>query len=218
MQKSKMTTFIFDLDGVLVDTAKYHYLAWKKTSDKHQLYFNEEINEKLKGVSRAECLDIILNESKKSLPENLKAEILKEKNSIYLSYINNLKPDEVLPGVIDTLDFAKKNGIYICLGSASKNAQPILDKVALTDYFDCIVDGTHVSKAKPDPEVFLMGAERLGVLPNECIVFEDSAAGIEAANIAGMKSIGIGNKKILCKANIVINNLEELNHYQLLTR
>lgn len=211
-----MTTFIFDLDGVLVDTAKYHYLAWKETADKYHLSFSEQINEKLKGVSRTECLEIILRESKQELSEHEKNILLEEKNNIYLSYIESITPDEVLPGVIDILDFAKRNGIYICLGSASKNAKPILEKTALTEYFDCIVDGTNVSKAKPDPEVFLKGADTLGIEPKNCIVFEDSEAGISAAIFAGMKSVGIGNKNILNKANIIVDSLEDIKPSQLL--
>lgn len=210
-----MSAFIFDLDGVLVDTAKYHYLAWLHISKKYGYIFNETINEKLKGVSREKCLDIILKLSSITINDQKKAIILKEKNDIYLDYIETLTPDEVLPGVINILDYAKENSISICLGSASKNAKPILDKVGIADYFDCIVDGTDVSKAKPDPEVFLKGADQLNVEPIDCIVFEDSEAGIEAAINAGMKTIGIGDKFILKKANLIINNLEEINTTQL---
>lgn len=216
MQKFSMTTFIFDLDGVLVDTAKYHYQAWKEVADKHELIFNKQLNEKLKGVSRSKCLDIILNASKKTISELTKHKILEEKNNLYLSYIETITPNEILPGVINTLDYARQNGISICLGSASKNARPILEKVELTNYFDCIIDGTHVSKAKPDPEVFLKGAELLGVPTSDCIVFEDSEAGIQAARMAGMKTVGIGEKRSLNKADIVLNSLEEINPKSLL--
>lgn len=215
IQEFKMKAFIFDLDGVLVDTAKYHYLAWLKISEKYGFHFNEIINEKLKGVSRTKCLEIIINNSNIKINENEKDIILKEKNDVYLNYIETLTPNEILPGVIDILDYAKKNNIYVCLGSASKNARPILTKVGINEYFDCIVDGSDVTKAKPDPEVFLIGANMLNTPPDKCVVFEDSDAGIEAAHKAQMKTVGVGLKNHELAVNLKCSNLTEITPEQI---
>lgn len=192
--------FIFDLDGVIVDTAKYHYLAWKKLADELGIEFSEEQNEQFKGVSRKRCLDILLEMGNIDASQEQIDVWLKEKNEDYLSYISKMDDSEILPDVPKVLKYLKDKDIPMALGSASKNARPILEKVNLLSYFDTLVDGNSVSKAKPDPEVFLIAAEQLGVHPKNCVVFEDALAGIEAANTAGMTSIGIGEADVLTDA------------------
>ncbi|MCB0472428.1 MAG: beta-phosphoglucomutase, partial [Flavobacteriaceae bacterium] len=174
--------FIFDLDGVIVDTAKYHYLAWKELADALDIHFTEAENEHLKGVSRIRSLEIILELGKVELSEDKKKALLISKNEDYLSYVKQMTPAEILPGVMGVLDYLDENNIRYALGSASKNAPLILDKVGLKHRFAAIVDGNEVSKAKPDPEVFLIGAKKLNVNPENCIVVEDAIAGIAAAN------------------------------------
>ncbi|MCK0146262.1 beta-phosphoglucomutase [Arenibacter sp. F26102] len=207
----KKTGFIFDLDGVIVDTAKYHYLAWRKLANALGFEFTEEQNEQFKGVSRKRCLEILLNIGGIQATKEQFNSWLVEKNEDYLSLIENMDESEILPDVQKVLSFLKNHNMPIALGSASKNARPILEKVKLMDYFDVVVDGTHVTKAKPDPEVFLIAAEQLGVHPEDCVVFEDAVAGIEAANNAGMLSIGIGEAKVLSKANFVFANFTEID-------
>ena len=192
--------FIFDLDGVIVDTAKYHYLAWKKIASELGIEFTHEHNELLKGVSRVRSLDIILGLGKVEASQAQKDQWLIQKNEDYLSYLVDMDQSEILPGVMTVLEFLKANQQPIALGSASKNARPILEKTGILSYFDAIVDGNDVSNAKPDPEVFLQAAQKLGISNENSIVFEDSVAGIQAANIASMTSIGIGEASILNEA------------------
>lgn len=206
------TGFIFDLDGVIVDTAKYHYLAWRKLANELGFEFTQEQNELFKGVSRKRCLEILLEIGNIKASQEQFNRWLVEKNEDYLSLIEEMDESEILPDVLKVLQFLKKHNMPIALGSASKNARPILEKVNLLDYFDVIVDGTHVAKAKPDPEVFLIAAKQLGVPPKDCVVFEDAVAGIEAANNAGMLSIGIGNDKVLSEAKYVFANFTEIDH------
>ena len=202
--------FIFDLDGVIVDTAKYHYLAWKELANKLGFDFTVEQNELLKGVSRVRSLEILLDIGKVHLEEDQKTELLKEKNEQYLEYIAKMDHSEILPGIDDLLHYLKQNKIPFSLGSASKNARLILEILNLIDLFDAIVDGNDVSTAKPDPEVFLIAAEKIGMNAQDCIVIEDAQAGIQAANSAGMMSIGIGDSKVLHEANVVLDNTGEL--------
>lgn len=192
--------FIFDLDGVIVDTARYHYLAWKKIANELGIEFTHEHNELLKGVSRVRSLDIILGLGNVEASQDQKDQWLVQKNEEYLTYLVDMDQSEILPGVMSILEFLKANQQPIALGSASKNARPILEKTGILSYFDVIVDGNDVSNAKPDPEVFLQAAQKLGVTNENSIVFEDSVAGIQAANIAAMKSIGIGDAAILNEA------------------
>lgn len=192
--------FIFDLDGVIVDTAKYHYLAWKKIATELGIEFTHEHNELLKGVSRVRSLDIILGLRNVEASQDQKDQWLVQKNEEYLTYLVDMDQSEILPGVMSILEFLKANQQPIALGSASKNARPILEKTGILSYFDVIVDGNDVSNAKPDPEVFLQAAQKLGISNENSIVFEDSVAGIQAANIAAMKSIGIGDAAILNEA------------------
>jgi len=208
----KKTGFIFDLDGVIVDTAKYHYLAWKNLADELGIDFTKEDNEKFKGVSRKRCLELLLEMGNISVSKEQFDTWLEEKNEDYLKYISKMDESEILPGVVKVLGYLKEKRIPMALGSASKNAISIMEKVQLMPYFDAIVDGTQVTKAKPDPEVFLIAAKKIGAEPTNCVVFEDALAGIEAANIAGMESIGIGDVKILSDANYGFNNFTEIDH------
>lgn len=193
--------FIFDLDGVIVDTAKYHYLAWKNLANSLGFDFTEEQNELLKGVSRVKSLEILLDLGKVELSEEKKQTLLVEKNKEYLEYVYKMTSDEILPGVNQLLTFLEANNIKFALGSASKNAPLILERVGLLDRFNAIVDGNDVSKAKPNPEVFLIGAKKINMKPENCVVVEDAIAGIQAANAAKMISIGIGDANVLSEAD-----------------
>lgn len=195
-----LKAFIFDLDGVIVDTAKYHFLAWQKLAQELGIEFTPEHNEQLKGVSRVRSLELILALGNRDATTAEKEQWLHQKNKDYLMYIENMDASEILPGVVATLEYIKAKGQLIALGSASKNARPILEKVNIMHLFDAIVDGNDVSNAKPDPEVFIRAAQLLGISNENAIVFEDSVAGIQAANIAQMTSIGIGDEKILNEA------------------
>lgn len=206
------TTVIFDLDGVIVDTAKYHYLAWKKLANKLGFDFTETQNELLKGVSRVKSLEILLEIGKVTLSDKEKEQYLFEKNENYLSYITKMDESEMLPNMKSILEHLKNKGILIALGSASKNAKLILDTLNINSYFDVIIDGNEVSAAKPDPEVFLLAAKLLNKNPYECIVVEDAQAGIQAANEAKMLSIGIGDKEILKEATYVFASTSELTN------
>ena len=192
--------FIFDLDGVIVDTAKYHFLAWQKLAQELGIEFTPEHNEELKGVSRVRSLDIILALGNIEASQEDKNKWLIQKNEDYLSYLVDMDESEILPGVVTVLEFIKEKQQLIALGSASKNARPILEKTGILHFFDAIVDGNDVSNAKPDPEVFLRAAQLLNVSNENAIVFEDSVAGIQAANIANMISVGIGDAAILNEA------------------
>ena len=202
--------FIFDLDGVIVDTTKYHYLAWKKLADELGIPFTESDNERFKGVSRRRCLEILLEIGNTSMSESEFESCLVRKNEDYLVYVETMNEEEILPGVPEVLNHLKQRNVPMALGSASKNARVILEKVGLLSYFQAIVDGTQVTVAKPDPEVFLQAADLLNAENEKCIVFEDAQAGIEAANKAGMMSIGIGEKEILGHADYVFKNLDEM--------
>jgi beta-phosphoglucomutase len=209
MEKRK--GFIFDLDGVIVDTAKYHFLAWKKIATELGIDFTLEHNELLKGVSRVRSLDIILELGNVEASQEDKDKWLIQKNEDYLSYLVDMNETEILPGVMKVLKFLKENNQPIALGSASKNARPILEKTGILSFFDAIVDGNDVINAKPDPEVFLHAARLLEVANEDSIVFEDSVAGIQAANIAKMLSIGIGHEETLYEAQYNFKDFTEMN-------
>ena len=198
--------FIFDLDGVIVDTAKYHYLAWLKIANQLGIEFTHEHNELLKGVRRVRSLDIILGLGKVDASQEDKDKWLIQKNEDYLSYLVDMDESEILPGVMPILKYLKEQKQLIALGSASKNARPILEKTGTLSYFDAIVDGNDVSNAKPDPEVFLLAAKLLNTKPEDSIVFEDSVAGVQAANIGGMTSVGIGDGKTLYEAKYIFKD------------
>ncbi|MEC0132855.1 MULTISPECIES: beta-phosphoglucomutase [Paenibacillus] len=201
---------IFDLDGVIVDTAKYHYLAWASLADELGFKFTEEDNERLKGVSRMRSLDILLEVGGLEFEEAERQAMAEKKNRLYVEYISRLEESELLPGVKEYLTGLRSREIGIALGSASKNAEFILNKLNITDLFDAVVDGNKVSLAKPDPEVFLIAAQEIGLQPDECVVFEDAEAGVQAGKAAGMKVVGIGKHEVLKEADLVVKGLYEL--------
>lgn len=201
---------LFDLDGVIVDTAIYHFQAWRRLANEFGFDFTEHQNEQLKGISRMESLELILKWGDKTLSEAEKLEWASRKNDWYLELIQNMTPKEILPGVKDFLDELKDDGIKIALGSASKNSKMILNKIELFHYFDAIIDGNNITKGKPDPQVFLLGAEATGSLPSECVVFEDAQAGIQAAKAGGMYAVGIGEKSVLAEADLVVKSFLDL--------
>ncbi|MCM5661920.1 beta-phosphoglucomutase [Galbibacter mesophilus] len=208
MKKEK--GFIFDLDGVIVDTAKFHFLAWKKAAAEFDFELTHTQNEQLKGVSRVDSLKKILKWANAEVSQEKFNELAANKNADYLTYVDKMTEADILPGVKEILTEIKAAGYPISLGSASKNAPRILDKVGLTPFFDALVDGNSVSKAKPDPEVFLIAAEKMHVQPHNCIVFEDAEAGIEAANKAKMISIGLGNPENLKEADYNFSSFNEI--------
>lgn len=207
----KKRGYIFDLDGVIVDTAKYHFLAWKKLANSIGIDFSQEQNEQLKGVSRVKSLEKILAWGNKTISAAHFTRLMTSKNDDYLLHVHEMSESEILPDVIKILNFLGNESQPVALGSASKNARLILNKVNLIDKFEAIVDGTNVSKAKPDPEVFLIAAKQLGMPPEDCIVFEDSVAGVQAANSANMISIGIGDAKILHEADYIFRDFTEIS-------
>lgn len=211
-----MQAFLFDLDGVIVDTAHFHYQAWRRlANEKLGFDISEEFNESLKGVSRTESLDRILAHGGVSLEDVTKEAYATLKNQWYVELVNQMTPADILPGVTDFLAQTRADGIKIALGSVSKNAKPILERIGILAAFDAIIDGTKISKGKPDPEVFLKGAEELGIPPSECVVFEDAVAGIEAGRRAGMKTVGIGQPEVLTKADIVRSDLNNFTPSEL---
>lgn len=205
-----MKAALFDLDGVIVDTAKYHYLAWKRLADELGVAFGPEDNERLKGVGRMRCMDIILELGGLSMAEAEKEREASRKNAWYVEYVSSMKRDEILPGAEDYIESLRARGVGIALGSASKNAPLILERLGITRLFDAVVDGSKVSRSKPDPEVFLAGAAALCAEAARCVVFEDAAAGIEAAKRAGMYAVGIGSREALPKADMCVRGLYEL--------
>lgn len=198
---------IFDLDGVLVDTAKYHYLAWKKLAEKLGFDFTEKDNERLKGISRKQSLEILLEIGGIKADDKQKEKWAEEKNQCYVEYLKQLDQNALLEGTTVYLKALREEGVKISLGSASKNAPLILSQLEIEKYFDAVIDGNCISKAKPDPEVFLQAAKALGLKPENCVVFEDSLAGIQAAKKGGMKAVGVGNEKNLPGADYYIQSL-----------
>ncbi|MCR5576474.1 MAG: beta-phosphoglucomutase [Oscillospiraceae bacterium] len=189
----KYKGIIFDLDGVICSTDHYHYLAWKALADRLGVYFDETINNRLRGVSRMASLEIVLERSDKAYGPEEKAAFAEEKNNCYRELLKNMSPADLSPEVKATLDTLRQRGLLLGIGSSSKNTKFILSQIGLGDYFDKISDGTNITRSKPDPEVFLKGAEYLGLAPKDCLVVEDAKAGIEAAAAAGMDSAAIGD-------------------------
>lgn len=207
---------IFDLDGVIVDTAKYHYQSWYRLAKSLGFELTEDQNHMLKGVSRMESLDIILDIGSVEKSKEEKQELAELKNKWYREYITHLDRSEILPGIEVLLDDLKENNIKIALGSASKNSMTILNGLNLTSYFNVIIDGNKTTTSKPHPEVFLMGAEALELNPNECLVIEDSIKGLEAANTGGFFSIGVGDDKGLNIADAVVSSMDGMTYSALL--
>lgn len=202
---------IFDLDGVIVDTARYHFLAWKNLADQLKIPFTEEDNERLKGVSRMESLRIILELGNLEIEDSLKEKYAARKNKLYNNYISKMTPGDILPGSMEFIKELKGAGIKVAVGSASRNTPVILGRIGMDGLFDAVVDGNSVHKAKPDPEVFLTAARMLETEPQYCIVFEDAVAGVQSAINAGMICVGIGSGEILSSAHFVISGLKEMN-------
>lgn len=202
---------IFDLDGVIVDTAKFHFLAWRKLANDLGFDITLEQNEELKGVSRVHSLKQILQWGDKTVSDAEFERLMVSKNEDYLARISDMSEDDLLPGVKEVLDFLTDKNVPFSLGSASKNARPILKSLKIYDRFTAIVDGNDVQKAKPDPEVFLIASEKLQLNPSDCIVFEDSVAGVEAAKRANMMSVGIGDKEVLSEADHIFQDFTQIS-------
>ncbi|MCK9325342.1 MAG: beta-phosphoglucomutase [Bacteroidales bacterium] len=202
---------IFDLDGVVVNTAVYHFQAWNRLANSLGFEFTEEDNERLKGVSRMESLNILLEIGGLTLPTKEKLRLAAIKNEWYKEFINQMTASEILPGVTNFIDLVKSHGYQTALGTASRNAPLILERIGMQKTFDAIIDGNQVTKAKPDPEVFLKASAALNLEPSQCVVFEDAIAGLEAAHRAGMKCIGVGDQKTLTEADRVIPGFVNVN-------
>jgi beta-phosphoglucomutase len=202
---------IFDLDGVITDTAGHHFAAWREIAAGLGFDLNEEVNELLKGVSRRESLEIIARQAGASLDEAEIQRLLETKNARYLELIAALSPADILPGVLPFLDYLDRHGIASAIGSSSKNARFILDRIGLTERFQAISDGTRIRETKPHPEVFLLAAQDLGIGPKECLVVEDAAAGIEAGRRAGMRVLGVGKPEYLAGADAYVSDLSSAN-------
>ena len=202
---------IFDLDGVLVDTAQYHYLAWKRLASELGIDLTIQHNELLKGVSRMRSLEIILDLGGIKLSETEKERIANKKNGWFVEFVKEMKPEEIFPGVKEMLARIRAKGLKVALASSSKNAQNVIQLLHIENDFDVIVDGNMIAHSKPDPEIFLLAAAKLGIDPASCVVFEDAEAGVEAAIAAGMKCIGVGSAEQLRKANYIVRNTADFN-------
>ncbi|MVB12436.1 Beta-phosphoglucomutase [Caprobacter fermentans] len=205
-----MKSVIFDLDGVIVSTDDLHFQAWKSMADRNGIPFDRQINNLLRGVSRAESLEIILRKSEKSYSEQQKQELMQYKNDIYVKLLDNLKHSDILPGVVELINRLKKAGVKIAIGSSSKNTRKILQKIGLETVFDAIADGTEIQHSKPDPEVFLVAARKLETKPENCVVVEDAVAGIEAAKAGNMTAIAIGDAASSSLADYRVNTMMQI--------
>jgi len=199
---------IFDLDGVITDTAEFHYQAWRRMAEEEGLGFSRDDNEKLRGVSRRASLELVLKGKK--LPENIKLELMERKNNYYREQIKTISVEDILPGVVDILNQLKGAGVKLALASASKNARDVIKNLGIEDYFEVIADGFSVKKTKPAPDLFLFVAEKLSVPPSCCIVVEDAEAGIKAAGSAGMSTVGIGPPARVGRADLIYNSVAEI--------
>ena len=203
----KIRGCIFDMDGVIVDSAKHHFTAWKMLAEELSIPFTKEDNKLLKGLSRIDSLEKILSLGSLELNSKTKLQLMEKKNALFLYLVSKMGEYEILPGVKDLILELRREGIGVCLGSSSKNATVILKNVNFFSFFDGVVDGNHITLSKPDPEVFLKGAEILGLAPSECIVLEDAASGVEAALSGGFFALGIGDASELSRANSVVSDL-----------
>ena len=190
---SSILGVIFDLDGVIVSTDNCHYLAWKRMADEEGIYFDRTINERLRGVSRMESLDIILERAQRTYTDDEKQAMATRKNAYYVELIGSLTRADILPGALDTLRYLKGRGVKVAIGSSSKNTPIILRQIGLENAFDAVADGNAITRSKPDPEVFVLAARLLGLSPENCLVVEDADAGIEAALAGGMRALGVGS-------------------------
>jgi len=184
---------IFDLDGVIVSTDELHFRAWKALADAESIAFDRQDNERLRGVSRMESLEIILEKATRDYSDGEKEAMATRKNDTYRASLVSLSPADILPGVMTVLDELRARDIKMAIGSSSKNAQPILEAIGLADAFDAVADGTHINRSKPDPEVFTLAGEMLGIAPEHCLVVEDAEAGVDAGLAAGMPVLAVGS-------------------------
>ncbi len=208
-----LKAIIFDLDGVIVSTDNYHYRAWKMMADKEGIYFDREINNRLRGVSRLESLEIILECSPKNYSESEKQNLMEYKNQVYLNLLDELSEKDILPGILDLLNFLKEKKYLMAIGSSSKNAKKILKQIGLLNSFDAIVDGNDIDRSKPAPDVFLIAANKMNIEPSKCAVIEDAFAGIKAAKAAGMLAIAIHNAVKYQDADLFIEEPNDLIQY-----
>ncbi len=209
--------YIFDLDGVVVDTAKYHYLAWKRLAAEFGFNFTLNDNEQFKGVSRLACMEHLSQMTGIIFTEEEKIRLADRKNGWYIDYIKGMEKDEVLPGIVEFISEIRKSGGRTALASASKNAALVLNRLELREYFDKVVDGNNIQKSKPDPQVFLQAARELSIQPDKCLVFEDAQAGVDAAKSAGMLVVGISEpNKLLIGSHILKPGFEGLTLSRLL--
>jgi beta-phosphoglucomutase len=216
MKTMNIKAVIFDLDGVIVSTDEYHFRGWEKMADEEGIYFDREINERLRGVSRMESLEIILERTSKQYTEKEKIELAERKNCYYRHLLNGLSPKDILPGVTKVIGELKERGVKIAIGSSSKNTPMILDKIRLADCFDAVADGNGIKNSKPDPEVFILAASKLNINPESCLVVEDADAGIEAALAGGMRVLGVGTASMNEKATYKAKNLAEVSLQEVL--
>lgn len=206
----KYKAIIFDLDGVICHTDQYHFQAWKQLASRLGIPFNEQDNDRLRGVSRMESLNIILEKSSKIYSEQEKLAFAEEKNEYYKKLLIQMTPSDLPKGVLETLQELRSRGLLLGIGSSSKNTKLILSRLGLADFFDAVADGTEISHSKPDPEVFLLAAEKLGVSPAESLVVEDADAGILAAKAGGFFAVGIGDGITVSQADVLISSLPEI--------
>ncbi len=201
---------IFDLDGVIVSTDDCHYLAWQRMADEEGIAFDRHINERLRGVSRMDSLDIILEKATRTYTPAQKDAMAARKNAYYVELIGKLTPADILPGAMDVLQALRKKGVKVAIGSSSRNTPIILAQIGLSDYFDAVADGNQISRSKPDPEVFLLAAKLLKLAPADCLVVEDADAGVEAALAGGMKALGVGSAAEHPRATYRAHDLSEV--------
>ncbi|MFN3136479.1 MAG: beta-phosphoglucomutase [Allomuricauda sp.] len=206
--------FIFDLDGVITDTAELHYEAWKHLSDDMDWEFNRELNEKLRGISRLDSIKVIMDHNHVTLDDATVEELATKKNDIYVASLDHMTPDDYLPGARELLTHLRSEGFKVALGSASKNAIKVLKQLNATHFFDVIGDGNSVSKSKPEPDIFLYAAEKLGLPPENCIVFEDAKKGIDAAKAGKFHSVGIGPEERVGHADIRFDTMKEATLFE----
>ena len=207
MQK-KYGAALFDLDGVIVDTARYHYLAWKALAHELGFNFSEKDNERLKGIGRLESLEILLAVGGLSLPEAQKQALAARKNEAFLSMVNHMSASEILPGALQLVRTLRQKRVRVALASSSRNAPQVLKNLHITEDFDAVIDGSMVELAKPHPQLFLLAAQKLGMAPADCVVFEDAQAGVQAAHAAGMFAVGVGAPGLLAGADVLVPGLD----------
>lgn len=214
----KIDAVIFDLDGVIVSTDEFHYRGWQKLADEEGIYFDRTINHRLRGVSRMESLAILLERSKRQYADAEKRALAERKNGYYRKFLEDITPADILPGVMKFLEALRGKGIKLAIASSSRNSPMILSKIGLGDYFDATADGNDIKNSKPDPEVFLLAASRLGAPPARCLVVEDAEAGVDAGLAGGMPVLAVGHAASYPKATLAARDLSALTVADLLRK